>query len=146
MWRPRGPGRFAVMAQYHLFGDAAGETHLELLEMPVKETFAGTVRGLNDVPATTMGMGEFVGRKPDVGVHHAPRRQFLVVLGGELEIVTTVGQQQRLRPGDVLLADDVESKGHVSRDVGEAPLMLMAVGIGGEWEGPELEHLDEGSA
>jgi hypothetical protein len=134
------------MAQYHLYGDAAGETHLEVLQLPVKDTFAGTVRGLNDVPTTTAGMGEFVGRKPDVGVHHAPRRQFLVVLGGELEIVTTLGQQRRLQPGDVLLADDVESKGHISRDVGDAPLMLMAVGIGSEWEGLELDPLGEGSA
>jgi hypothetical protein len=141
-----GPGRFGVMAQYHLYGDAAGETHLAVLQLPVKDTFAGTVRGLNDVPTTTTGMGEFVGRKPDVGVHNAPRRQFLVVLGGELEIVTTLGQQQRLQPGDVLLADDVESKGHISRDVGDAPLMLMAVGIGSEWKGPELEQLGEGSA
>ena len=134
------------MAQYHLYGDVAGETHLEPLHMPVKETFAGTVRGLNDIPATTMGMGEFVGRKPDVGVHNAPRRQFLVVLGGELEIVTTLGAEQRLHPGDLLLADDVESKGHISRDVGDGPLMLMAIGIGSEWERPEPVDLDEGSA
>jgi hypothetical protein len=124
------------MSQWHLRGDATGETHLEPLAMPVKETFAGTVRGLNDIPTTTTGMGEFVGRKPDVGMHEAPRRQFLVVLGGELEIVTTTGQQQRLQPGDLLLADDVRSKGHISRDVGEAPLMLMAVGIADGWEGP----------
>ena len=128
------------MSQWHLRADAAGETHLEPLGMPVKETFAGTVRGLNDIPAITVGMGEFVGRKPDVGMHEAPRRQFLVVLGGELEIVTTLGQPQRLQPGDVLLADDVGSKGHISQDVGQAPLMLMAIGIGGDWEGPGLEE------
>ena len=128
------------MSQWHLRADAAGETHLEPWGMPVKETFAGTVRGLNDIPAITVGMGEFVGRKPDVGMHEAPRRQFLVVLGGELEIVTTLGQPQRLQPGDVLLADDVGSKGHISRDVGQAPLMLMAIGIGGDWEGPGLEE------
>jgi hypothetical protein len=102
------------MSQWHLRADAAGETRLERLAMPVKETFAGTVRGLNDIPAITIGMGEFVGRKPDVGMHEAPRRQFLVVLGGELEIVTTLGQQQRLQPGDVLLADDVGSKGRAT--------------------------------
>ena len=39
-----------------------------------------------------------------------------------------------LRPGDVLLADDVGSKGHISRDVGDNPLMLMAVGIDPAWE------------
>ena len=66
---------------------------------PVRESYAGTVRGLTDIPVTTMGMGQFIGRKPDVGVHNAPRRQFLVVLQGELEIVTTLGRSERLRPG-----------------------------------------------
>jgi len=125
------------MACFHVHGDAAGETHLTRLELPVKETYAGTVRGLNDIPATTMGMGEFVGRKPDSGMHEAPRRQFVVVLRGELELVTSLGEQQRLRPGDVLLADDIGSKGHISRDAGEEPLMLMSIGIGGDWAGPE---------
>ena len=71
------------VACFHVHGDAAGETHLTRLELPVKETYAGTVRGLNDIPATTMGMGEFVGRKPDGGMHEAPRRQFVVVLPPE---------------------------------------------------------------
>ena len=125
------------MACFRLHGDAAGDTRLEPLEMPIKDTTAGTVRGLNDIPVTTMGFGEFVaGRKPDVGVHNAPRRQFLVVLQGVLEVETTLGQQEHLRPGDVLLADDVGTKGHISRDVGEEPLMLMAVGVASEWGGP----------
>src|SRR6516225_12451702 len=98
---------------WHLHGDADGETHITLVDLPVRESYAGRVRGLTDVPATTMGMGEFLGRKPDVGVHNAPRRQFLVVLQGELEIVTTLGDSQRLGPGDVLLADDGGSKGHI---------------------------------
>ena len=96
---------------WHLHGDANGETHLAPIELPVRESYAGTVRGLTDIPVTTLGMGQFIGRKPDVGVHPAPRRQFLVVLQGELEIVTTLGQSERLRPGDVLLADDGGSKG-----------------------------------
>ena len=120
-----------------MHGDAAGDTHVAPLDMPVTDTEAGTVRGLNDIPVATMGFGEFVkGRKPDVGVHNAPRRQFLVVLQGELEIETTLRQKERLRPGDVLLADDVGTKGHISRDVGADPLMLMAIGIGTDWNGP----------
>jgi hypothetical protein len=124
------------MACFYLHGDAAGETHLAPLELPVKDTYAGTVRGLNDIPVTTMGFGEFVGRKPDAGMHSAPRRQFLVVLKGELELETSLGEQGRLYPGDVLLADDLGTKGHHSRDVGEEPLMLMAVAIGSEWALP----------
>jgi hypothetical protein len=124
------------MACFHIYGDAEGDTHLRPLELQVKETSAGTVRALNDIPATTMGMGAFIGRKPDIGMHEAPRRQFLVILAGELDIVTTLGQQERLRAGDVLLADDVGSKGHISRDVGAEPLMMMSVGIGSDWAGP----------
>jgi hypothetical protein len=122
------------MRCWHLHGDATGETHLTPVELPVTESYAGTVRALTDIPVTTMGMGQFIGRKPDVGVHNAPRRQFLVVLEGELEIVTTLGQRERLRPGDVLLADDLGTRGHISRDVGDEPLMLMAVGTDPAWE------------
>jgi hypothetical protein len=124
------------MTSYHLFGDADGETHVAPLELPVHESSAGVVRGLHEVPATTVGFGEFIGRKPDVGVHHAPRRQFLVVLQGALEIRTTAGDVERLLPGDLLLADDVGTKGHVSRDVGDAPLMLLAAGIAPDWPSP----------
>ena len=122
------------MACFRLHGDDSGETHLTAIDLPVKESHAGRFRGLNNIPVTTMGFAEFIGRKPDVGVHNAPRRQFLVVLGGELEIITTLGRSQRLVPGDVLLADDIGTKGHISRDVGDAPLMLMAIGIDEAWE------------
>ena len=124
------------MACFHMHGDADGETHLAVLEFPVTETFAGTVRALNDIPVTTMGFGEFVGRKPDAGLHPAPRHQFLVVLKGVLELETSLGEQAHLHPGDVLLADDVGTKGHHSRDVGEEPLSLLAVAIGDGWPGP----------
>jgi hypothetical protein len=124
------------MTCFHLHGDADGETHLSVLEFPVKETYAGTVRALNDIPVTTMGFGEFVGRKPDAGMHNAPRRQFLVILQGELELETSLGEQQRLKPGDVLLADDIGAKGHHSRDVGGDPLSMLAIGIDSGWDGP----------
>jgi hypothetical protein len=124
------------MTCFRIYGDAAGDTHLQPIELPAKETFAGTVRGINDIPATTAGMAAFLDRKPDTGVHEAPCRQFVVVLEGELEIITNLGHEERLGPGDVLLADDVGSKGHISRDVGEQPLMLMTVGIGDDWSGP----------
>jgi hypothetical protein len=122
---------------FHLHGDASGDTHLRVLDFPVRETYAGVVRGLTDIPATTIGFGEFVERKPDAGVHQAPRRQFLVVLQGTLELVTTLDQRELLQPGDVLLADDDGTKGHISRDVGDEPLALLAIGIADGWELPD---------
>ena len=117
----------------HLHGDNDGETYFTEIDLPIRNTHAGTVRGLSNIPTTTIGFGEFVGRKPDVGFHNAPRRQLLVVLQGELELVTTLGQSERLDPGDLVLADDVGTKGHVSRDVGTDRLILMAVGVAEGW-------------
>ena len=72
------------MACFRLHGDDSGETHLTAIDLPVKESHAGRFRGLNNIPVTTMGFAEFIGRKPDVG---------------------------------------------------DAPLMLMAIGIDEAWEG-----------
>ena len=125
------------MICYRVHGDTDGETHVTPVEIPVSETPVGTVRGMGDIPTTTVGVAEFVGcRKPDTGMHEPPRRAFIVVLGGELEIVTSLGQQTRLRAGDFLLADDMGTKGHISRDVGEVPLTMMTIGIGSDWEAP----------
>ena len=125
------------MTVFRVHGDADGETHLTRLDLPVNDTPVGRVRSMSDIPMIDGGMAEFVDcRKPDTGIHEAPRRQFIVVLGGVLEIETSLGRSERLAAGDVLLADDVGTKGHHSRDVGEVPLTMMTVGIGGDWDGP----------
>jgi hypothetical protein len=125
------------MTCFRVHGDAGGETHLTRLDLPIQDTPAGKVRGMSDIPMIDGGMAEFVDcRKPDTGIHEAPRRQFVVVLGGVLEVETSLGRRERLAPGDVLLADDVGTKGHHSRDAGEVPLTMMTVGIGDAWGGP----------
>lgn len=124
------------MKLVHLHGDDAGETHLRTVELQERDTEAGRVRNLGRIPATTAGLGGFVGRKPDVGMHNAPRRQLLVVLDGALEIVTSLDQREVLHPGDVLFADDVGTRGHVSRDVGDDPLSILAVGVADDWTLP----------
>jgi hypothetical protein len=124
------------VAVFHLHGDPDGETHLRVVDLPMRETDAGVVRNLGDIPVTTAGLGGFVGRKPDVGMHDAPRRQLLVVLDGALEIVTSGEQREVLHPGDVLFADDVGTKGHISRDVGDGPLSIMAIGVAEGWSPP----------
>jgi hypothetical protein len=127
------------MVCYRVYGDAEGETHVTALDLPVRETPVGSVRGLGEVPTTTVGMAQFVDcRKPDSGMHEPPRRAFIVVLGGELEIITSLEDRAVLRPGDFLLADDMGTKGHISRDVGEVPLTMMTIGIADGWDGPEI--------
>lgn len=124
------------MTVFHLHGDESGDTHLRTVELPERDTEHGRVRNVGDIAVTTAGLGGFVGRKPDVGMHNAPRRQLLVVLEGALELVTSLDQHQVLQPGDVVFADDVGTKGHISRDVGDDPLSILAIGVADDWTLP----------
>ena len=49
--------------------------------------------------------------------HQAPRRQFVIILTGAVEIECGDGTVRRLGAGDVLLADDTTGQGHISREV-----------------------------
>jgi hypothetical protein len=124
------------MSVYHLRADEDGESVLVPLELPQFDSPMGAVRGLSDVPVSALGLAMFVDRKTDGDIHPAPRRQFVVVLRGEMEIETARSGSHRLQPGDVMLADDVRTPGHHTRDVGEVPLGLMNIPVGDGWVPP----------
>ncbi len=50
--------------------------------------------------------------------HNAPRRQYVITLSGVSEVELGDGTKIRLYPGHILLAEDTEGRGHISRAVG----------------------------
>lgn len=64
--------------------------------------------------------------------HPAPRRQFILILEGELEIEVSDGEARRLVPGSLCLVEDTSGKGHVSRVVGSERVLAAAIPLGGE--------------
>lgn len=121
-----------------VFADESKETHLKPIDLPAVEGQDGSTKrfGLGNIPTTTMTIGRLAERKFDQGWHTAPRRQIVVVLRGALEVTTTTGDCQRLGPGDCLLADDLDSQGHITRDVGEEYVATLTVGVPAEWHFP----------
>jgi hypothetical protein len=59
--------------------------------------------------------------------HPAPRRQFIVVLTGELEVQVSDGEVRRFGPGSFCLVEDITGKGHVSRVI--SPVRGLAAAI-----------------
>lgn len=51
----------------------------------------------------------------DMDFHNAPRRQFVIPLGGDLEVTAGDGTMRRIGTGEALLADDLTGAGHKSR-------------------------------
>jgi hypothetical protein len=51
--------------------------------------------------------------------HPVPRRQYYVQTTGELEVQVSDGEIRRFHPGDVVLVEDVNGRGHTTRVVGD---------------------------
>jgi hypothetical protein len=63
----------------------------------------------------------------DYDWHPAPRRQFLIMLEGSVDREVSGGATRRSGPCDILLAEDITGRGHVSRAVGGQPRTAVFV-------------------
>lgn len=91
-----------------------GESHFEDLEVPLNQGRYGKVSDL------VAGKGVIFRETPVGGTidfHNAPARQFVITLYGLAEIETTDGSVRRFGAGDIMLADDVVGRGHITRDI-----------------------------
>ena len=59
--------------------------------------------------------------------HPAPRRQYVITLSGQAEIEIGDGTVRRFGPGDVILADDLTGRGHITRVVGTEARVYIAI-------------------
>jgi quercetin dioxygenase-like cupin family protein len=112
------------MQVVRIFSGADGQTHFQDVDLEAFATLSaqvgeGPVR-LNRGPAKSFS-----------DFHNAPRRQYVVMMSGEMEIEIGDGTKRVLSPGDVLVAEDLTGKGHITRGVGEQPRVSLAVPLAG---------------
>lgn len=110
-----------------IYTGADGESHFETVDVPAASVSA---TGLTSVSALIPAKTVFFRRSPmeyHYDFHNAPRRQFVVVLSGGVEIVTGHNEAKRLGPGGVLLAEDKTGRGHISRNAGDTERMTVFV-------------------
>jgi hypothetical protein len=51
-------------------------------------------------------------------LHPVPKRQYVITLSGQVDIETGDGTTRRFGPGDVMLGEDTNGRGHITRIVG----------------------------
>jgi hypothetical protein len=107
-----------------LYTGADDQTHIQDLDADAFATLAakvgdGPIR-VNQGPATSFS-----------DFHNAPRRQYVVIMSGAMEIEISDGTKRQLVPGDVLVAEDLTGKGHITRGVGADPRISLAVPLAG---------------
>lgn len=102
-----------------LYADRSGETHFEDVAVPLNDQ--GIIGSISDsVQVTELFFRE---SPPDYDwdFHCAPRRQFIVLLDGVIEIETSLGDKRVFRAGDVLAAEDTHGKGHKTKHLVQQP-------------------------
>lgn len=98
-----------------VYADNNGDSHFEDIRVPLIDM--GTVGKLSDpVPAKFLIFREVLPAY-DWDFHRAPQRQYIVLLDGEIEIETSLGDKRTFKQGEILLMEDTTGKGHKTRNV-----------------------------
>lgn len=106
------------MDYLRIWADDDGETHFE--EVTLDRVVNPPERGVAELwvsPGTQVDRLQFITVQAVDQVpapHNAPRRQFVIFLDGWVRITTSDGETRTLPAGAVVLADDVDGKGHVT--------------------------------
>ena len=108
------------MGTFRLYTDSGGKSRIESID-------------LGKVPEWTKGLAttQITFREWPAGQfidwHPAPRRQFVILLSGGLEIGLSDGSKQVFRAGDARLVEDTTGQGHTTRVVGSEPTITATI-------------------
>lgn len=98
-----------------LYTGKDNESHFEDIEIAIED--AGDIGALSE----TVDATGIIFRKtpPDYNYdwHNAPRRQYILMLDGAVDVEIGDGTVRRFSTGDILLVEDTTGHGHISRAV-----------------------------
>lgn len=115
------------MAFVRIYSDAQGRSKFEDMATPYEPSDPAEPGGFSQKATSVTFRSQPVGLVQDW--HTAPRRQYIVTLRGMAEIETGNGEIRHFGPGDVLLADDLTGKGHVTRVIGTETRLSVTIPI-----------------
>ena len=108
------------MPTFRLYTGSDGQSHVEPIDL------AKTPDWTKGLATTQISFREdAVGRFIDW--HPAPRRQFVIILSGQLDIGLGDGSHHIFGPGDARLVEDTTGKGHTTRVHGNQPCVTATI-------------------
>ena len=108
------------MGTFRLYTGDDGQSHIEAIDLDQTPDW----KSGQDV--TRISFSEAAaGRFSDW--HVAPRRQFVIILSGQLEIGLGDGSKHVFGPGDARLVEDITGQGHTTATYGDQPCVTCTV-------------------
>jgi hypothetical protein len=109
-----------AMGMFRLYTGPDGRSHIEPIDL------ANTPEWTKGLKTTQISFREDpVGRFLDW--HPAPRRQFVIIVSGQLEIGLGDGSARVFGPGDARLVEDTTGQGHTTRVHGAEPCVTATI-------------------
>ena len=112
-----------------IYTGADGQTHVEEYEVPLAPQQEGSATDLSAIQAAESIQFRRTSAEYYLPLHNAPRRQYVITLSGESEVEFGDGTKVRLYPGHILLAEDTEGQGHISRALGDEDRLSIFVAL-----------------
>ena len=109
-----------------IYTGADRQSHFRDLTVPAPIDPSSGRELLEYLPSTGSGISEGQVAAASHDFHNAPRRQFVAVLKGGLQIETGDGTKITVLPGEIFLADDLTGQGHKTRDL-EVPTRVLYI-------------------
>ena len=111
-----------------LVADSSGETYFTTEKVEWIYWFYGG-RRTQEKPVTNF---QFYHLKfgLDMGLHPAPRKQFLLIIQGTVHIEASNGERRQFSPGSVLLVTDIAgTRGHKTSVIGKEDVFIAVLAI-----------------
>ena len=102
-----------------IYADETGASQFGELDIPLEGS--GEIGRLSKLQSASGIIFRETPGSYDYAWHTAPRRQYLIILEGEVDITVTDGEVRRFGDGDVVLLEDVTGSGHYSKAVNHKP-------------------------
>ncbi|MCH8090420.1 MAG: hypothetical protein IH955_10465 [Chloroflexi bacterium] len=108
------------MGTYRLYTGNDGQSHVESIELAKASNWAQGL-AVTKITFQEQPVGKFL------DWHPAPRRQFVIILSGQLEIGLGDGTKQVFGPGDARLVEDTTGQGHTTAVYGSQPCVTATI-------------------
>ena len=125
-------GKEMRLKYVRLYGDDSGDTHFKDEELVMTEAgYAPPAPPLWVGPHEKATGVTVIGFPPGWfgDLHPAPRAQWMMIMSGSIEVAVTDGEKRTYPAGTIAFLDDVGSKGHSSRTVGDELSIVMVAEV-----------------
>ncbi len=110
-----------------IYSDDSGLSQFGEMEIPLADS--GEIGMLSQCLSATGIIFRETAGDYDFSWHNTPRKQFVIILEGEVDFTVSTGETRRYGPGDVVLLEDTEGKGHCSKAVDGQPRRSIFVAV-----------------